>query len=77
MWNIEKMVTIDNVESWCVHTELKEDGQSRWKGCFVYASCDDGAGKSQWEEILTNNSGIDKGWCVMVDFNDILDGGLQ
>ncbi|GAA0174939.1 hypothetical protein LIER_41822 [Lithospermum erythrorhizon] len=75
MWRKEFLVTINKVESWCIHAIIAEEGIAKWKRCFVYASCEDEIRKNQWKILLRCNPGDDSGWCLPRDFNDILDSG--
>ncbi|GAA0187342.1 hypothetical protein LIER_34630 [Lithospermum erythrorhizon] len=64
MWNKENSVKIEQEESWFEQDTISEEGRPEWKGCFVYASCDDETQKNQWEHILAQNPGDNKG-CVL------------
>ncbi|GAA0167534.1 hypothetical protein LIER_22447 [Lithospermum erythrorhizon] len=73
MWHREEDVRIVQWDEWFVQVELSENGQRQWRCVFVYASCEDGVRKTQLEVLKSLKEGVRGSWCVIGDFNDILE----
>ncbi|GAA0173845.1 hypothetical protein LIER_27369 [Lithospermum erythrorhizon] len=73
MDRVSSLNMVETHSEWYIEVEVAEVGKLKWRGIFVYASCDDNTRMQQFQTLLRLIPGDSLGQCLIGDFNDILD----